>query len=187
MTANPLNPTGNPHALYRYTIGSTRNSAGGYSGSRGEAAAKCKCGAQLVGEDDIRKHQTIQEAWRTPPAARATDPSTSHQAAERTIGRQSQMITLLRAYAAAADGLTNEEAGLATGLADDPTICYWKRCSELLQMEYIAPRITDGSVKKRMSRSGRRQRVNAITATGTMLLDYMDELHEYGVVPDGRS
>jgi hypothetical protein len=40
---------------------------------------------------------------------------------------------LLAAYAdAGAYGLTNDGAGVVTGLADRPGCCYWKRCGELM-------------------------------------------------------
>ena len=97
--------------------------------------------------------------------ARNTDPWTSHAASGATAGRTSQKILLLRAYADAeaetGKGLTNDEAGLRSGLADDPTCCFWKRCSELAQADYLAD---TGEV--RYGRSGRAQRVHRITDKG---------------------
>ncbi len=79
----------------------------------------------------------------------------------RTAGRTSQQILLLRAYAMAGRGLTNEEAGLASGLADDPVCCYWKRCSELRQHEWV-----EETGEVRHGRSGRAQKVHRITDLG---------------------
>jgi hypothetical protein len=97
---------------------------------------------------------------------RDTDPDTS-RAATRSLGVRagSQRHTLLQAYATATGGLTDEEAGTVTGLADTPRCCYWKRCSELRQAGYIAP--TGGA---RASTAGEMQQVCAITETGMKVL-----------------
>lgn len=79
----------------------------------------------------------------------------------RTAGRTSQQILLLRTYAVSDRGLTNEEAGLASGLADDPVCCYWKRCSELRQRQWI-----EETGEVRYGRSDRPQKVHRITDRG---------------------
>jgi hypothetical protein len=104
--------------------------------------------------------------------ARSTDPATSHQAAASVAVRiraGSQRAVLLTAYADAGDyGLTNEGAGIITGLADRHGCCYWKRCGELLAAGYIAA--TDNT---RTSRAGEAQRVCVITPAGLRALDNM--------------
>lgn len=72
-------------------------------------------------------------------AVRKTDPNTSKAGASSIAMRAgSQRHTLLSVYADAIDGLTDEEAGINSGLANKPKCCYWKRCSELRQAGYIA-------------------------------------------------
>lgn len=164
----------NPHRLYRYTVGGEsqrinvhRYPAGG--SRKATPAAKCRCGWEGVGTDAILAHQALVDGWTSPqppPAARNSDPDTSHAAAVRTLGRRAQTTLLLRTYhEAGPEGLTNEEAGLMSGLADDPTCCYWKRCSELAHMEYIVP-----TGDRRDSRAGRKQRVHAISKEGLMVI-----------------
>jgi hypothetical protein len=73
-----------------------------------------------------------------PRRARPGDPDTSHAAAKgaaRTAGGQKRR--LLAAYAAAADGLTDDEAGEATGLLAGGA-GFWKRCAELRNAGLIA-------------------------------------------------
>jgi hypothetical protein len=98
--------------------------------------------------------------------ARDTDPDTS-RTATRTLGVRagSQRHTLLGAYATVTGGLTDEEAGTVTGLADSPRCCYWKRCSELRQAGYISP--TGGA---RASTAGELQQVCRITEAGMAVL-----------------
>jgi hypothetical protein len=105
-----------------------------------------------------------------PPAARSTDPATSHAGARSMrIRAGSQRAVLLAAYAdAGAYGLTNDDAGVVTGLADRPGCCYWKRCGELLAAGYI--RATD---ETRTSRAGEFQRVCVMTRAGLEALDNM--------------
>jgi len=105
-----------------------------------------------------------------PPAARSTDPATSHAGARSMrIRAGSQRAVLLAAYADAGDyGLTNDGAGVVTGLADRPGCCYWKRCGELLAAGYI--RATD---ETRTSRALESQRVCVITRAGLEALDNM--------------
>ena len=97
-------------------------------------------------------------------AARSTDPITSHEAAlSVTVRAGSQQAQLLQAYAdAGALGLTDDEAGVNTGLAAKPGCCWWKRCSELRQAGYIVP---IGNVT-RLSRAGENQQVCGITNAG---------------------
>ena len=89
---------------------------------------------------------------------------TSKRAARHVAPRTgSQRRTLLEAYA---DGpLTDEEAGLWTGLADRPRCCYWKRCSELRQAGWIAP-----TGETRPSTAGEQQQVCQITLLGRTML-----------------
>ena len=97
--------------------------------------------------------------------ARHTDPPTSHAAAQSRALRVragSQQAALLTAYADAGDyGLTNDGAGVLTGLASRPGCCYWKRCGELLQHGYLA----DTGVEIR-SQVGEMQRVCRVTDKG---------------------
>lgn len=104
--------------------------------------------------------------------ARHTDPPTSHAAAKSAALRVragSQQARILAAYADAGDyGLTNEGAGIVTGLADRPGCCYWKRCGELLTPGLIA-----ATEHTRTSRAGEAQRVCVITRAGLAALDNM--------------
>lgn len=68
------------------------------------------------------------------PLFRAQDTPTSRAGAQNVRLRlHSQQALLLAVYAhpAAINGITDEEAGERSGLADQPRCCYWKRCSEL--------------------------------------------------------
>lgn len=105
-----------------------------------------------------------------PPNTRTTDPTTSRKAGAAVVIRAgSQRARLLVAYADAGDyGLTNEGAGIVTGLAERPGCCYWKRCGELLAGGFI--RATD---ETRTSRAGEAQRVCVITHAGLAALDNM--------------
>ena len=74
---------------------------------------------------------------------RHTDPPTSQKAAasrDNRIRWGSQRHKLLEAYAEAdtywLSGLTDEEAGKATGLYASRA-CYWKRCGELRELGLI--------------------------------------------------
>lgn len=93
--------------------------------------------------------------------ARKTDPKTSHVAgASVTVRAGSQRAELLLAYARNY-GLTDDEAGVITGLANKIGCCWWKRCSELRQGGLIAP-----TTETRMSRAGEEQMVCTITEEG---------------------
>ena len=102
------------------------------------------------------------------PAARHGDPLTSHVAGVNAQVRAgSQKAALLAEYAQhPLLGLTDEQAGLETGLAGKPGCCYWKRCSELRQAGLI--RVTS---EKRESRAGEMQQVCVITGEGLKLID----------------
>lgn len=102
---------------------------------------------------------------KVPPAVRNDDPETSHEAAESIKeSAVSQRTKILGEYAkAGADGLTDEEAGIASGYILIRNSCYWKRCSELRDS---AMGYTEWTETWRVASSGRRQRVHAITAKG---------------------
>jgi hypothetical protein len=98
-----------------------------------------------------------------PPVARTTDPGTSHQAAKAVrVHAASQKARLLRAYADEPNGMTDEEAAAATGLGDSG---YWKRCSELRSMGWIAR-----TGHTRVGKTGMAQEVCAITESGRVVL-----------------
>ena len=95
---------------------------------------------------------------------RANDPTTSAKAATTIWVRAgSQRARLLHEYARA--DMTDEEAGHASGLAQQTKCCYWKRCSELRQAGYIAP-----TRLLRPSSAGSDQRVGSITPAGREVL-----------------
>lgn len=102
------------------------------------------------------------------PTAHPYDPQTSVMAGANVQMRVgSQRWLLLAKYAEhRLLGLTDEQAGLYTGLADKPGCCYWKRCSELRDLKMIKP--TD---EKRLSRAGEFQRVCVITEQGLAVLN----------------
>ena len=96
---------------------------------------------------------------------RATDPATSTKAAQNLWVRAGSQRELLLSKYAVAD-MTDEEAGHASGLAQQTKCCYWKRCSELRQAGYIAP-----TGLLRPSSAGSDQRVCSITPAGRDILD----------------
>jgi hypothetical protein len=72
------------------------------------------------------------------PLFRSADPITSVEGAKDVKPRRtSQAMLLLAEYLKG--GLTDEEAGMASGLALKPKCCYWKRCSELRAGGFIIP------------------------------------------------
>lgn len=96
------------------------------------------------------------------PLFRNTDPITSALGAKDVKPRRmSQRDLLLAAYVNADAGLTDEDAGYATGLAQKPKCCYWKRCSELRALGFIEP-----TGQMRLSSANSFQMVCAITAAG---------------------
>lgn len=71
------------------------------------------------------------------PLFRVSDPDTSAKAAEDVRLRQSsQMYKLLEQYVLHRQGLTDEEAGVFSGLAQRGA-GYWKRCSDLRRLGLI--------------------------------------------------
>lgn len=101
---------------------------------------------------------------------RAKDPKTSKMASQSVAFRSgTQKAKLLAVYFEAQEaGLTDEQAGHASGLASRPKCCYWKRCSELRHAGLIT---VTGEVRK--SSVGEQQQVCAITSAGRELLGKM--------------
>ena len=95
------------------------------------------------------------------PLFRSADPITSALGAgDVKPRRQTQAMQLLAEYAHR-DGLTDEEAGLFSGLLSRPKCCYWKRCSELRAKGFIVP-----TGVTRLSSAGSAMQVCAITPAG---------------------
>jgi hypothetical protein len=98
------------------------------------------------------------------PLFRSADPITSVLGAgEVKPRRRSQAMLLLAEYLQR--GMTDEEAGMASGLALKPKCCYWKRCSELRAMGLIIP-----TGETRLSSAGSAMQVCEITQEGTEAL-----------------
>lgn len=96
------------------------------------------------------------------PLFRSADPITSALGAEDVKPRRSsQAMLLLAEYGKHLDGLTDEEAGLFSGLLSRPKCCYWKRCSELRAKGFIAP-----TGATRLSSAGSAMQVCALTNEG---------------------
>lgn len=101
------------------------------------------------------------------PLFRATDPDTSEAAAKNVKVRAgSQCAILLEQYWFDRHGLTDEEAGIKSGLAKRGA-GYWKRCADLRRMGYIV----DTGVRREMS-SGSKGMVCVLTQKG---LDWIKE------------
>jgi hypothetical protein len=102
------------------------------------------------------------------PAARKSDPETSKLAGININFRAgSQRAMLLNAYFHADErGLTDEEAGMFTGLVQKRGCCYWKRSSELRQLHLIEP-----TGDTRRSLAGQEQQVCVITADGKEVIE----------------
>ena len=95
------------------------------------------------------------------PLFRDADPDTSRKGAADVRPRQgSQAMLLLATYANARIGLTDEEAGQRSGLAERGA-GYWKRCSDLRRLGLI-----EDSHTTRTGSSGSEMRVCTITAKG---------------------
>ncbi len=95
------------------------------------------------------------------PLFRSADPITSVLGAGDVKPRRiSQAMLLLAEYAKGA-GLTDEDAGYASGLAQKPKCCYWKRCSELRANGFIIP-----TGETRLSSAGSAMQVCEITEIG---------------------
>jgi hypothetical protein len=98
------------------------------------------------------------------PLFRKEDPITSVLGAgEVKPRRRSQAMLLLAEYLHG--GMTDEEAGMASGLALKPKCCYWKRCSELRAMGLIIP-----TGETRLSSAGSAMQVCEITEEGEKAL-----------------
>ena len=97
------------------------------------------------------------------PAARTSDPTTSQRAAESVRLRAGSQRSRLLAVYLDSDGLTDEEAGAAAGLANAG---YWKRCSELRNCGFIEP-----LGFTRLSSAGERQQVCGLTEAGKVLVE----------------
>jgi hypothetical protein len=95
------------------------------------------------------------------PLFRSADPITSVLGAGDVKPRRGSQQALLLAEYAYRDGLTDEEAGLFSGLLSRPKCCYWKRCSELRAKGLIA--VTG---ETRLSSAGSAMQVCAITEAG---------------------
>ena len=95
------------------------------------------------------------------PLFRSLDPDTSASGAADVRPRQgSQAMQLLTQYAKARIGLTDEEAGKRSGLAQRGA-GYWKRCSDLRRLGFI-----EDSHTTRAGSSGSEMMVCTITAKG---------------------
>lgn len=102
------------------------------------------------------------------PLFRNTDPATSRAAAADVRIRQgSQLTRLLAAYGhpAASEGITDDEAAAHANLSHTG---YWKRCSDLRNLDLIRP-----TGQTRIGRAGNPQMVCAITYKG---LGYWDQI-----------
>jgi hypothetical protein len=95
------------------------------------------------------------------PLFRNADPITSALGAGDVKPRRGSQQALLLAEYAHRDGLTDEEAGLFSGLLSRPKCCYWKRCSELRAKGLIVP-----TGETRLSSAGSAMQVCAITTAG---------------------
>ena len=96
------------------------------------------------------------------PLFRNTDPMTSIQGAADVKPRKATQAMRLLAEYQHRDGLTDEEAGLFSGLIKTG---YWKRCSELRLNGYIIP-----TGETRVGSQGSLMMVCAITEVGEELL-----------------
>jgi hypothetical protein len=99
------------------------------------------------------------------PLFRSADPITSALGAGDVKPRRTTQAMQLLAEYAHRDGLTDEEAGLFSGLLSRPKCCYWKRCSELRAKGFIVP-----TGETRVSSAGSAMQVCAITAEGKKAL-----------------
>ena len=100
--------------------------------------------------------------WEDQPKARASDPATSHDAAESArlnVRTGSQRRKLLDAFKAAPYGLTHEEAAMAAGISLASE--YSTRCSELSNAKYL-----EATGEKRVGSRGLDRAVFRITDAG---------------------
>lgn len=99
------------------------------------------------------------------PLFRIDDPDTSAAGAKDVKPRQgSQVWQLLEQYGNHRLGLTDEEAGVFSGLAQRRA-CYWKRCSDLRNLGLI-----EDCKVRRAGTSGSMMMVCVITIKGLELL-----------------
>jgi len=94
------------------------------------------------------------------PLFRSADPITSVLGAGDVKPRRGSQQALLLAQYLQGE-MTDEEAGMASGLALKPKCCYWKRCSELRAKGLIIP-----TGETRLSSAGSAMQVCAITPAG---------------------
>lgn len=99
------------------------------------------------------------------PLFRSADPITSRQGARDVLPRRDSQQGQLLAVYRNQPGLTDEEAGQLSGLAQKPKCCYWKRCSELR-----AKGLIEDTGDTRFSSAGSAMRVCRITQRGAELL-----------------
>jgi hypothetical protein len=99
------------------------------------------------------------------PLFRNADPITSVLGAEDVKPRRRTQAELLLAEYLNRP-MTDEEAGMASGLALKPKCCYWKRCSELRAGGFIAP-----TGETRLSTAGSAMQVCEITFKGKIALE----------------
>lgn len=112
--------------------------------------------------------------------ARNTDPQTSHAAGEgaRRRALSQHDILILTHYEKGhprqlgftdviIGGLTDEEAGIMSGLREKPGCCYWKRCSELRQQGLLeVVYMNEWEALTRTSQAGEQQQVCTLTQAG---------------------
>jgi hypothetical protein len=98
------------------------------------------------------------------PLFRDCDPITSKKGGKAVAPRRASQAMLLLSYYQYAT-LTDEQAGMASGLALKPRCCYWKRCSELRALGYIRD-----TGQTRISTAGSPMMVCEITHLGKMAL-----------------
>jgi hypothetical protein len=99
------------------------------------------------------------------PLFRSADPVTSRQGARDVLPRRDSQQGQLLAVYRNQPGLTDEEAGIKSGLAAKPKCCYWKRCSELR-----AKGLIEDTGNTRLSSAGSAMRVCRLSAKGAELL-----------------
>jgi hypothetical protein len=107
-----------------------------------------------------------------PDAFRKSDPETSKMAGKRRSRLGGGQRALLLRQFANGEELTDEQAGIKSGLADKPNCCYWKRLSELRALGLIEP-----TGRTAGSRAGEQQRICRLTEAG---IDAMRELGAAG-------
>jgi hypothetical protein len=124
----------------------------------------CKHNGQNVYTGDQAPPNKGEIMFDDLPLFRSADPITSVLGAgEVKPRRRSQAMLLLAEYLKGR--MTDEEAGMASGLALKPKCCYWKRCSELRAMGLIIP-----TGETRLSSAGSAMQVCEITEEGEKAL-----------------